>query len=248
MGEMQVLEAPAVSAEPVRQSLKPTKPKRRPPLSPGELTTIRELATAGASASEIAGKLDDRPTRTVRDAMRGMGFVNVPPQPPSEPLPESAPPKRSKPRHPFTPGERAAIERLARSGTPANEIAKLIRRGSNYSQVALLVRQLGLAKPTSVQLQVGASKANCPTKILDLLEAAARRQSVKPALLAVQLITGVLQHGSIDAVLRDDAAALVDDLRNVQLVLNLEAVGRANGACRDYRLRSVAVAHGERPG
>ena len=41
---------------------------------------------------------------------------------------------------------------------------------------------------------------------------------------------------------------LRDDLRNVQLVLNLEAVGRATGDGRDYRLKGIGLAHGERAG
>jgi hypothetical protein len=47
-------------------------------------------------------------------------------------------------------------------------------------------------------------------------------------------------------------AELVDDLRTVQLVLNLEAVGRANSdgahTYRDYRLRAIGLTRGERAG
>jgi hypothetical protein len=175
-------------------------------------------------------------------------------QPVAEALPASSQkPRQSKPRQPFTPGERAAIERLARNGVAPNEIAKAINRGSNHPQVALYVRQLGLAakQTSSVPVVISDSKVTCSGKTWAALAAAARRRSVEPAMLAVQIIDGVLRRGSVDAVTNSDGE-LVDDLRTVQLVLNLEAVGRANGdgthAPRDYRLRGVALAHGERAG
>jgi hypothetical protein len=59
------------------------------------------------------------------------------------------------------------------------------------------------------------------------------------------IVDGVLRHGSVDAAINGDGE-IVDDLRTVQLVLNLEAVGRENGAHRDYKLRGLALAHGER--
>jgi hypothetical protein len=127
------------------------------------------------------------------------------------------------------------------------EIAARIHRG--LPQVSKVVREINEAtKPTSVPVLISDSKVTCSAKTWVALAAAARRRSVEPAMLAVQIIDGVLRRGSVDAVTNTDAE-LVDDLRTVQLVLNLEAVGRANGATgRDYRLRGVALAHGERTG
>jgi hypothetical protein len=184
-----------------------------------------------------------------------MGVVTVAPPPPSEPpsvepvLASSAPtkPKRSKPYQPFSAADKVRISNLVAAGLSPAEIAARVHRG--LPQISRLVRELAAsAKPTSLTLQLGESKANCPEKTWAALTAAARRRNVKPASLAVEIIGGVLRHGSIDHVIRDDAVALVDDLRTVQLVLNLEAVGRANGACRDYKLRAVGLTHGERPG
>jgi hypothetical protein len=60
---------------------------------------------------------------------------------------------------------------------------------------------------------------------------------------------GAAKRGSVDAVIRNDVATS-GDVERVQVVLNLEAVGRANGdaRAREYRLRAVGVGHGERPG
>jgi hypothetical protein len=91
------------------------------------------------------------------------------------------------------------------------------------------------------------SEAKCPAKVWSALAAAARRRSLGPAVLAVQIVEGVLRRGSVDATIHENGE-LVDDLRVVRVVLNLEAVAGANGDARDYRLRGVALAHGERAG
>jgi hypothetical protein len=146
---------------------------------------------------------------------------------------------------PFTDADRVRIKNLVAAGLSAPEIAAKIHRGT--PQVSRIVREIRQAtKPTSVPVLISDSKTTCPVKTWAALEAAARRRSTDPARLLVQIADGVLRHGSIDAALREDAE-LVDDLRVVQLVLTLEAPRRANGSTgRDYRLRSLALAHSER--
>jgi hypothetical protein len=92
------------------------------------------------------------------------------------------------------------IENLARSGMPANEIAKRIGRASSHPQVARLVRQLGLAKPSPglVALQLALRP-----RTWEALEAAARRRDMKPAALAVELIDHIIRRGSVDQVRHD---------------------------------------------
>jgi len=115
-------------------------------------------------------------------------------------IPASAPQKPSTPRRPFTAADRVRIENLARSGMPANEIAKRIGRGSSHPQVARLVRQLGLAKPGPglVALQL-----TLRPRTWEALEAAARRRDMKPAALAVELIDHIIRRGSVDQVRHD---------------------------------------------
>jgi hypothetical protein len=138
--DLQLLDQqPAASAQPI----KPPVP-RRLPLSPSEKQMIREGAARGESASEIARKLDDRPVRTVRDAMRAMGLAK-PMKPPSvESLPAngSTPkPKRAKPSQPFSEADRIRVENLVRSGLSAAQIAERLNRG--LPQISRLVKELG---------------------------------------------------------------------------------------------------------
>jgi hypothetical protein len=174
-------------------------------------------------------------------------------QPVAEPVLADHPqqPKRSKQSRPFTAADRVRIANLVAAGLSAAEIAARTHRG--LPQVSRIVRELSSStKPTSVPVLVGDSKASCSAKTWAALAAAARRRSVEPATLAVQIVDGTLRRGSVDAVIHSDAE-LVDDLRTLRLVIDLEAVGRVNGdagprAPRDYRLRGLALAHGERAG
>jgi len=246
MGDnLQLDPQPAVTEQPIKPPVPKLNQKRRSPLTPFELATIRELAARGESSSEIATKLG-RPTRTIRAARRTMGLAKPPSEPPaaeSQPA-ENAAQKRAKPHTPFTAADRVRIANLVAGGLTAAQIAERIHRG--LPQVSKVVRELASStkQPTSVPVQ-------CPAKIWDLLSAAARRRNLDPAHLALQIMEGVLKRGSVDAAIRTDEH--VDDLRVVQVTLSLEATGRANNdtdphACRDYRLRGVALAHGEQTG
>jgi hypothetical protein len=86
-----------------------------------------------------------------------------------------APTKRSKPHTPFTAGDRLRIANLVAAGLTVAQIAAKINRG--LPQTSRIVKELtSSTKPTSVPLQLRDSKANCPAKTWDLLEAAARRR------------------------------------------------------------------------
>jgi hypothetical protein len=240
INDLQLLEGPAASDLRPTESPQAPSAKRRPPLTSSETATIRELAARGLSSSEIARQLDDRPVRTVRETMRAMGFAKPSVAPPASSA--TVPKQPPKPSYvPFTAADKVRIENLARSGVATAEIAKRVGRG--LPQVSKVVRELTAStkQPTSVPLAL-----NVPAKTMAALAAAARRRNVEPARLLVEIADGVLRRGSVDAVIHTDAE-LVDDLRTISLVLNLEAVGRANGdaASRDYRLKAVALAHSE---
>jgi DNA-binding NarL/FixJ family response regulator len=248
--DLALLEQPAASEQPTGLAQMPRAPsqKRRSLLTPGEKATIRELAARGKTSSEIAGKLD-RPSETVRSALRRMRAasptVAIPAESTSSPRAPGKP-KRSKPSAPFTPADRLRVKNLIECGLTAAQIAMKVNRG--FPQVSKLVREISEAtKPTSVPVAISDSKTTCSAKTWAALAAAARRRNAEPAHLLVQLAEGVLKRGSVDAVINSDAE-LVDDLRTVQIVLSLEAAGRVNGVARDYRIKNVALAHGERAG
>jgi hypothetical protein len=235
-----------------------THQKRRPKLSPSETAAIRELAARGESSSAIARQLVDRPVRTVRNAMRAMSLAKPPPReqpsvtPPPSQLANGSTPK-SKSYTPITEADRVRIGNLVAAGLSTAAIAAKVRRG--VPQVSRIVRELAASTkpPTSVSVPVlmADSKVSCPAKTWAALAAAARRRSVEPAHLAVMIIDGVLRRGSIDAAIHADAEHVSADGRDlrVQVVLDLEAVGSTGPrACRDYRLRGVALAYGERAG
>jgi IS30 family transposase len=199
-------EAPATFEPPINP--KPLKaqapsPKRRAPLTPSEKATIKALAEGGASASEIARQLVDRPIRTVREALLRFAKAGVTSPAASkfrgaatiEPLPTSSTPaRRSRPHMPFTQIDRLRIQNLVDSGLSAAQIAARIHRG--LPQVSRIVRELAAAaKPARVAL-----KLDLPMTTWDLLEAAARRRRLEPTKLALELLDHLVRHGSIDQV------------------------------------------------